>query len=143
MKTVTVRLEIRKVVPKGYFIIVNGRINGRPVRLILDTGASHCFIDTELIRQLEDAKIKPTNKNEIKIGIGGNDIESDITRINELKLGRAQFPAMEVHTLDLSNVNESYRAAGYKPIQGILGCDFLYRHNAVIDMQKRQLTLDK
>ena len=45
--------------------------------------------------------------------------------------------------LDLSAVSEMYQSVGFKPIQGILGGDFLRQYQAVINYQTLELTLKK
>jgi hypothetical protein len=43
--------------------------------------------------------------------------------------------------LDLSHVNQTLDSQGAKPIDGILGADFLIKNKIVIDYRKRKLIL--
>ncbi len=115
----------------------------QPLLLLIDTGANHTCFNRSFIQSLQNDGIQIVGQDDVNVGIGGADFETVIAEIDGLKLGRSRFPSQTVRLLDLDPVNEMYVAAGFKPIQGILGGDFLVKHHAVIDYDKQILTIQK
>ncbi len=137
------KMELWELDEQGFHLVVKGRVNGQPVRLLLDTGANHSCFDRHFAEETLQEQSSVIGHDEINVGIGGNDFETSIIHISGLKIGRMQFKEMDVRVLDLSAVSEMYQSVGFKPIQGILGGDFLHQHQAIINYQTLELTLKK
>ena len=118
------KMELWELDEQGYHLVVKGRVNGQPVRFLLDTGANHICFDRQFVEETLQE-------------------QSSVVDISGLKIGRMKFKEMNVRVLDLSTVSEMYQSVGFKPIQGILGGDFLRQYQAVINYQTLELTLKK
>ncbi len=137
------KMELWELDEQGYHLVVKGRVNGQPARFLLDTGANHICFDRQFVEETLQEQSSVVGHDEINVGIGGNDFETSIIHISGLKIGRMKFKEMDVRVLDLSAVSEMYQSVGFKPIQGILGGDFLRQYQAVINYQTLELTLKK
>ncbi|MEO6302167.1 MAG: hypothetical protein ABIP51_03235 [Bacteroidia bacterium] len=68
-------------------------------------------------------------------------MQSQTTILKKLKLGDLEIINYKTVLLDLSHVNQSYQLIGLNPIDGVLGSDILFQYNAVINYEKKLLTL--
>lgn len=137
------QMELWELDHEGYHLVVNGKLQGQPVRMLIDTGANYSCFDRTFLENIGTEHPTVTGHDEINVGIGGNDFETYITEVNGFQIGRTKFPTMEVRALDLTAIGEMYESVGFHPIQGILGGDFLRRHEAVINYNTLKLSLKK
>lgn len=111
--------------------IINAHINGISVRLLVDTGASVSLIDTstEFFLFFNRDYDVPTI---IGQGMGG---EAYIYGIKDIVLeyeGKVLY--VDFKGTDLKNVRKN------NGIVGIIGADYLSKHNLVIDFYNRKIT---
>lgn len=141
-KITTIPINFIGIEDSGYHIVIKLRANKKTVNLLLDTGASRTAFDKNRF-----IKINKSIKSEVKIsetksvGLGTNSMESELSSLNEFKLGRLIINDYEAVLLDLSIVNEAYKALNLAEIDGVLGSDILFKYNAKIDFKKKKLTL--
>ena len=139
-RTFHIPLSIVELEPDNYHLICRGRINGHPLRLIIDTGASHSCFDTHFITSIQqDAEM--TENDGLSVSIGSDDFASHITILKQFKLGQFELTDYQVVLLDLIHVNQAYLTLKLPTIQGIIGSDFLRRYGAVIDYQTLTMTI--
>lgn len=136
-------IEMWELDHEGYHLVVNGKLQGQPVRMLIDTGANYSCFDRTFLESLGTEKPAITGQDEVNVGIGGNDFETYITEVDGFQMGRTQFPTMQVRALDLTAISEMYESVGFHAIQGIIGGDFLSRYQAVISYKTQKLTLKK
>ena len=96
------KMELWELDEQGYHLVVKGRVNGQPVRFLLDTGANHICFDRQFVEETLQEQSSVVGHDEINVGIGGNDFETSIIHISGLKIGRMKFKEMDVRVLDLS-----------------------------------------
>ncbi len=115
-----------------------GSLNGQPVDLLVDTGASATVVDLGYC-QSHGIPIKQTAAQ----GGGAGSAALAIYALEgaELQIGGSPIPPAKVRAIDLSHVNESLIRKGAGPIQGVVGADLLLRHEAVIDYANLSLFL--
>ena len=135
-------MELWELDHEGYHLVVNGKLQGQPVRMLIDTGANYSCFDRTFLENISTEQPTVTGHDEVNVGIGGNDFETYITEVNEFQIGRTKFSTMVVRALDLTAICEMYESVGFHPIQGILGGDFLRRHEAVIIYNTLKLSLN-
>ncbi|MFL5753010.1 MAG: retropepsin-like aspartic protease [Bacteroidia bacterium] len=124
----------------GLHLSVKGKINGKAVHLLIDTGASRTVFDLNRVENFSKAKpIEDTEK--LSTGLGTNTMKSMFTTLKKIQLGDLILENYETVLLDLSHVNSSYGQVGLKPIDGVIGSDILMNHDAIINYGKKQLTL--
>lgn len=135
------KIDFWELDPEGFHLVISGKLMDTTISLLLDTGANHTCFDRNFFEQLHQGNVVVTGQDEVNVGIGGDDFETLIAELQGLTIGRTSFPQMEVRLIDLQNVNAMYNQAGFPSIQGVLGGDFLHRHQAVINYKKGTLQL--
>lgn len=140
MKHYTVKLKIVELETDNYHITAKARIGGTPVNMVIDTGASHTCFDLNFIQSLQD-ETDITDNDGMNVGIGCSDFESKLSVIPHFVIGKLDVPDYSVVLLDMKHINDAYNSMNIPPVQGILGSDFFVKYKAVIDYQKKEMTL--
>lgn len=142
MKNHSLPLQLWELDDKGFHAVVCASLQGKPILLLIDTGANHSCFDTHFFTNLiGNDSIKGSDEH--NVGIGGDDFETVIATISNLKIARVTIPPMEIRLLDLSKVNDMYKMVGFSPIQGILGGDFFKKYRAIINYDNNTLCFSK
>lgn len=119
---------------------IKASINGVKGLFILDTGASSSCIGFDSI---DTFKMK-ANDSEIKAsGAGAIDMETKISKQNNLKIGTWKKNNVVLILFNLTHVNTALINHNSRPIDGIIGADVLKKAKAVIDYEKKYLYLKK
>lgn len=142
MATTTIPIELIDIDGEGYHLCLLGKINGNPVRLILDTGASQTVLDRSRVDLLVEGSEYELH-DKLTTGLGTNSMESHRLVIPDFSLGEICFYDRTFILLDLSHINSSYETLGLLPIDGVLGSDILVQGRATIDLDKMQIILAK
>ena len=102
-----------------------GRIDGRPVDIVLDTGASKTFAELNYCRA-EGIAVSDTGQP----GHGGN-----VYTLGDVELTLDGLPVQTdgIFAIDMSSTNERLTMKGFDPIRAVIGQDVLRYHQAVID----------
>lgn len=119
--------------------VIEAKINGNPIRLVIDTGASHTCIDKKEVKKLLKNKINVSN--DIVMGIGTKTLKNTIINIKELTIGDLEINDYNVVVIKLSHINKMMEMLGIPPVNGLLGSDILYKHKAIINYENCCLTL--
>ncbi len=138
--TTIIPFKILYVGDDGFHLKLKLYINGKPANVIIDTGASKTVFDKQRITKYVSSK-KFKNLDNLSSGLGTSKMKSHFTTIKKLKIGEIEIEDYETVLLDLSHVNQSYHQAGLSMVEGVLGSDILLKYNAVIDYDKKKLTL--
>lgn len=121
-------------------LIIDGFINNKWGKFIIDTGASVSLLD---VNQANKYKFDYFIDTDSRIqGFGGN---SRLMRTSSVHFGlqrHLQPSQMSFRASDLSNLNQVLSHSNQR-IVGILGTDFLEMHGAVIDYPKRKLVFGR
>ncbi len=140
MKQSAIHLEISPIKEEGFHVFLSLQVNGHPLRMLLDTGASRTIFDLTNIKQILMADEFEENEDKA-VGLGSNAVDNYVVTINNISIGTLDIQNYQVGALDLTHVNESYTKMGLLPIDGVLGSDLLIHFKAVIDMGKAELCL--
>jgi predicted aspartyl protease len=119
-------LEIR-----NHLLVVPAGIDGKPVRLLLDTGAERTTLSYEAAERLglaHDARYTTQST-----GVGGSTSTTDL-KVNSFVLGETRFPIGRV-------ANAPLNLGGGMQADGLLGADILLAFDLDIDLPGRTLTL--
>lgn len=132
------KIKLKLKLNKVGLLYIKGKIKGKPTRLILDTGATTSVIDAETAKRLALA-----SKKSKRVAGGLGTATHSISKIKPFKieLGGIKFPKQGFIMLDLGAVNESLIRENTKPIQGIIGSDFLMAYKARINYEKQEVSL--
>jgi len=127
---------------EGYHILVEGEINCKPARLLIDTGASRSVFDYSSIHKFfDDGEIELEEIETLSTGIDSDSVKSELTILQTLKIGKLILKNYKAIIIDMPYVNGSYAKLGIEPIDGIIGNDILKGYGAVIDFNARLLEL--
>ena len=135
-----VKFKLVTLEPDNYHIVVKAKIDGHPLNVIIDTGASHSCFDLDFVRQLSP-EISMEDNDGLNVGVGTSDFESKLCSISNFRMGRFLLKKYDIVLLDMSNINQAYEMMRKPLIHGIIGSDFLMKYQAVIDYGSRVLTL--
>jgi hypothetical protein len=110
--------------PVGHLTLVGG-LDGRPVDIVLDTGASKTVVELTYCRS-EGIDVTDTGQP----GHGGNVYTLGDVRMT---LEDLQVRTDGIFALDMSSTNHRLMMRGVDPIRAVIGQDVLRYHQAVID----------
>lgn len=128
------RVPIRKS-PNGH-ILVRATVAGRPVLLMVDTGAAKAlYLDEAFVRS---AYLDTGAGRYQAYGLGGVAMEAAETEPLELKVGGVTT-RLRAQALDLSAWSESWDSDA-RPV-GILGSEFLSGNRVVIDYAAMRMSM--
>lgn len=137
---IEIPINIINIEGDGFHLIVEGMINNKPARFVVDTGASRTVFDKDRILNYIDNP-EFNEKEGISAGIGGADITSFIFNIEELSFGNLKINGYQAVAMDLSNVNNSYAMLKLPPVDGVLGGDLMKKYQAVINYKLKKMRL--
>jgi len=130
---------VQAIEEDGYHIFTEVMINGKPARMLIDTGASRTVFDSARIRLfLADDEMNFEKMDKLSTGLGTNTMESHTVMIDRFEMGDTVFEAYQAVVLNIEHVNQSYRLLGYPEIDGVLGGDLLTELRVVIDYRKME-----
>lgn len=120
--------------PVGHLKLV-GHLDGRPIDIVLDTGASKTFVELNYCRS-EGIAVSDTGQP----GHGGN-----VYTLGDVRLTLEGLPIRSdgIFALDMSNTNQRLMTKGVDPIRAVIGQDVLRYHRAVIDYATLALFLEE
>jgi len=117
--------------------IVNAKINGKPLRLILDTAAGSSVLDKSC---LNDLNIIETLSDENAAGLGTSEHVMGNIVVSEIELAGVVYKNPSFVSLNLDHVQV---AGGEEGVHGLLGSPFFSQHKCVIDFENHTLELLK
>lgn len=130
--------KIKFKVTKTHHLLIKATVNGVKGDFILDTGASNSCVGFESI---EWFKLTANHSKTKAAGAGAIGMLTQISKMNQLKLGSWKDDDFNLVIFDLSHVNSALEQHKVKPVQGIIGADVLINGKAVIDYEGRFLYL--
>ncbi len=124
-------------------LVLPATVNGVKGIFVLDTGSGNTIIDVlkKDKFKITEADICPTT--ETAVGAGASGIALELATVRTFSAARRRMRNVMVFLMDMSNVNNEFTAAGMRNIDGILGSDILFAHNAVIDYGSMTLKMNK
>lgn len=110
----------------------------RPLRLILDTGASSTVIDIAAAAALQ-LPMEPLPL----LGGGVGTTQATVYQLPaaELQLGSLILKDKTLFAMDIQHVNQALAARAAERVDGVFGSDLLHSYRAIIDYQHRCLYL--
>jgi hypothetical protein len=134
----TIPLHLIDIEGNGFHITCDAMLNGKPLRMLIDTGASKTVFDkTRFQMHMGEEELQASE--DLTTGIGTSSMQSELASINNFEVGKLVMPEWDVVVLDMQHVNMSYETIGLEPIDGVLGGDFLKQYKAAIYYGKKQM----
>lgn len=136
-----VKLEIAELGEEGYHLFCAAKLNGKRVRVLIDTGASKSVIAKSLADKLGKLQKIETPENQTR-GIGPEALDAEFVKIKTIRFGKVRHFGLIAGILDLTHVVSVYEELNIAPFDFLMGCDLLLELNAVINLQKGTMTLE-
>lgn len=109
---------------------VDARINGKPARLMVDTGAPMCVLHAQSAARFG---YTPTGSSQPFLLNGGGAAEFRQAVRVKLSVGVIAAAAVRFQILSAPTLVPVFDSDGQPPCDGLLGAEFLHAHAAVID----------
>jgi len=130
------RVKLKKTATNHFEIKV--KINKVKGRFILDTGASNSCVGFD---EIEIFQLKTEESEHKASGAGSTEIDTLISKKNNIKIGKFKLKKTPLILIDLSHINNALVKQNASPIKGIIGADILHKGKAIIDYNKKYLYL--
>lgn len=125
---------------EGLHLQVVGMIGEQMVRFVVDTGASHSILASERVDRLFADSIGRSKVDLDGKGLG-QEVESFLIEVDELRIGKKFIQSYTAALLDLSPINELMSTYKSTLIDGILGGDLLSHMRSSIHYKKEYITI--
>lgn len=125
-------------ITKTNHLIISCKINGVEGKFIIDSGASNSCIDTNLSSKFKlNISISQENASSATNTIS----KTYISEKNLLQIETIIYEDFDIFLFDMSHINKTLRHNAIKKIDGIIGGDILKKFKAIIDYDKKNITL--
>jgi predicted aspartyl protease len=122
--------KIKFKVLKTQHLLITAKINEIKGTFIIDTGASNSCVGFDEIEKFKlFAEISETKA----AGAGATGMITQLSKCNDIQMGRWKFDFLDLVIFDMSHVNEALTSFKTKPVNGIIGADILLEGKAIID----------
>ena len=111
-------------------------INGKPCVFLVDTGGGGTLID---LSKKDKYELKAIAKRNYAAGIGS---ASSLVKTSAIfQINGKEIKSDKLFLMDISYLNTELKKTKGRPVDGVLGTDFLEQHKAVIDYPHSKLYL--
>ena len=130
-------IEVPFTVTRVNHIVVDAKVNGQEVVLIVDTGASRTCIAESCAERLG----LPSGRVEEAVSFAVPKKTKALSKLESLDIGSLHLTDFETWLVDFSYLNMIVQWQGEEFCDGVLGADILMSKSAVIDYKGRKLYL--
>jgi predicted aspartyl protease len=127
-------------VSDGFNLYVNGSINGKRAKLMVDTGSFATLLHRSFVRQMR-IPTQETAFSSSAVNLKERGVR--VARIRKLSVGSVDIVGRRVGVIDLEGVIHGGLLDGSPPVAGLLGAEILNRHHGIIDFGTRTLYLKR
>jgi predicted aspartyl protease len=127
-------------VSDGFNLYVNGSINGKAAKLMVDTGSFATLLHRSFVRRMRIAT-RETAYSSSAVNLKDRGLR--VARIRKLSVGSVDIVGKDVGVIDMEGLIHDGLLEGSPPVAGLLGAETLRRHNGIIDFGRRTLYLRK
>jgi predicted aspartyl protease len=121
-----------------YNLYVNGSVNGKPAKLMVDTGSFTTLLHRSFVRRMRIAtRETPYSSSAVNLTERG----VRVAYIRKLSVGSVDIIGKDVGVVDLEGLIHDGLLDGSPPVAGLLGAETLRRHHGIIDFGTRTLYL--
>ena len=132
--TMQISFDIIELETSTYHPLIRAEFPGLEAHWwVIDTGASKTVFNVALV----GCYVADVGDSVMATGLGKEVVETNSGTIAELKIGGFNFGPYKVALVDFCHINEEYAKFSDKQIVGLIGCDFLYSHKAILDFEQK------
>jgi len=133
-----IKFSILELEPHTFHPLIKAEFDGvNEYWWVIDSGASKSVMDINFTKLYLSEKKDPI----MVTGLGKEVVSTSSGVITSLKLGGYNFGPVQVALVDFKHINEEYAKFSDKKIIGLIGCDFLFAHNAIMDFKRKILKI--
>jgi len=127
-------------VSDGFNLYVDGSVNGKKARLMVDTGAFATLLHSRFVRQM---KIPMRDTPFSSSGVNLKQRGVQMATITKLSIGTMDLERKDVGVINLEGLIHGGLLDASPPVAGLLGSEILRRHHAIIDFGTKSLYLKR
>lgn len=139
MRKLEIKFELEELEQDSFHPLVRASFDGLENSWwVIDTGASKTVFDHELEAYYTLQHGEETSAT----GLGEELVTVRSAWLPDLWLGEQSFGECPVALVGFGHINAEYARFSEKRVVGLLGADFLKKHNAILDFRQQKLILD-
>lgn len=127
-------------VSPGDNLYVDGSVNGKRGKLLVDTGAFATLLHQPFVRQMK-IPLRDTPYSSAGVNLKRRGVQ--LATINRFSVGSVKMRGKEVGVINLEGLIRNGLLDGTPPVVGLLGSEILQRHNGIIDFRTKTLYLKR
>jgi predicted aspartyl protease len=132
--------RVQMNVSPGYNLYVNGSVNGKAARLMVDTGAFATLLHLSFVQQM---KIPLRNTPFSSSGVNLQQRGVQMATISRFSVGSMDMQSNEVGVINLEGLIHGGLLDAKPPVVGLLGSEILRRYHGIIDFGTNSLYLKR
>ena len=125
-------------VSSGYNLYVDGSVNGRKAKLMVDTGAFATLLHQGFVRSMK-IPLRDTPYSSAGVNLKQRGVQ--LATISRMSVGSVHMRGKEVGVINLEGLIRNGLLQASPPVAGLLGSEILHRHNGIIDFGTKTLYL--
>jgi len=127
-------------VSQGFNLYVNGSLNGRKAKLMVDTGAFATLLNTGFVRRMK-IPLRDTPYRSSGVNLGHRGVQ--VATISRFSVGSMDMRSNDVGVMNMDGLIHDGLLDATPPVAGLLGAEILRRYHAIIDFGTNTLYLKK
>lgn len=127
-------------VSPGYNLYVNGSVNGKAARLMVDTGAFATLLHLNFVRRMR-IPLRDTPFNSSGVNLKQRGVQ--MATISRFSVGSMDMQSNEVGVINLEGLIHDGLLDAKPPVVGLLGSEILRRYHGIIDFGTSSLYLKR
>jgi predicted aspartyl protease len=127
-------------VSEGFNLYVDGAVNGRAAKLMVDTGSFATLLHRSFVKRMK-IPTRETAFQSAAVNLKQRGIRS--AYIRKLSVGSVDFRGRDFGVVDLEGLIHGGLLKGSPPVAGLLGAEILNHHHGIIDFGTRTLYLKR
>jgi predicted aspartyl protease len=127
-------------VSDGFNLYVDGSINGRKARLMVDTGAFATLLHSRFVRGMR-IPLRETPFSSSGVNLKQRGVQ--MATISRLSIGSMDLERKDVGVINLEGLIHGGLLDASPPVAGLLGSEILRLHHAIIDFGTKNLYLKR
>jgi predicted aspartyl protease len=125
-------------VTPGDNLYVDGTVNGKRAKLMVDTGAFGTLLHQPFVRRM---KIPTRDTQYVSAGVNMKHRGVQLAMISRMSIGSVQMRSKQVGVIDLEGLIRKGMLDASPPVAGLLGAEILQDHSGIIDFRTKTLYL--
>jgi predicted aspartyl protease len=125
-------------VSEGFNLYVDGSVNGKAARLMVDTGAFATLLHSRFVRRMQ-IPLRETPYSSSGVNLKQRGVQ--MATISRFSIGSMNMEHKDVGVINLEGLIHGGLLDASPPVAGLLGSEILRRHHGIIDFGTKNLYL--